>query len=194
MNEKIKVLLERISTIEDEIEDILREKREHVLYLYEDGRIKFREEIEEAHKKMKMTLFRFLLDSNYRNIASAPFIYSMIVPLAVLDVTITLYQMICFSLYRIKKVRRSSYVVIDRHHLRHLNSIERFNCVYCGYANGVLAYAQEVAARTEQYWCPIKHARNVFGRHSRYYDFIDYGDAENYHERLQEYRRKLAGD
>mgnify|MGYP005852257819 CR=1 FL=1 len=70
--------------------------------------------------------------------------------------------------------------------------IEQYNCVYCGYGNGVLAYAREVAARTEQYWCPIKHARKVLGRHSRYHDFIDFGDAEHYHGRLAEYRQKLG--
>jgi hypothetical protein len=89
-------------------------------------------------------------------------------------------------------VNRSAYIVIDRYKLKHLNSLERFNCIYCGYGNGVLNYAAEVAARTEQYWCPIKHARKVIGRHSRYMDFIDFGDADNYHERLAEFRQKLA--
>lgn len=192
MNEQIKELLNRISDIEDEIENILKEKREHVLYIYEDGKIKFKKDVEDAHRKMKMTLFRYFLDSDLRNILSAPFIYSMIIPFVILDVTITLYQLICFSLYRVKKVKRSSYVIIDRHRLKHLNSIEQLNCVYCGYGNGVIAYAREVAARTEQYWCPIKHARHVIGRHSRYYDFLDYGDADKYQENLKMYRKKLA--
>lgn len=192
MNEKIKDLLDRISDIEDEIEDILNEKREHVLYIYKDGKIKFKKDIEDAHKKMKVTLFRFFLDSEIRNIMSAPFIYSMIFPFVIIDITITIYQLICFSLYRVKKVKRSAYIIIDRHHLNHLNSIERLNCIYCGYANGVISYAMEVAARTEQYWCPIKHARKVIGRHSRYYDFLDFGEADKYQDHLQEYRRKLA--
>jgi uncharacterized membrane protein len=192
MNEKIKELLGQINEIEDEIEKIVNEQQEQILYFYEDGKIKFKEGIEEAHKKLKITLFRYFLHSKLRNVLSAPFIYSMIIPFLILDLSMTLYQTICFSLYRIKKVNRSAYIVIDRYQLKHLNSIERFNCVYCAYGNGVLSYASEIAARTEQYWCPIKHARKMIGRHSRYNDFIDFGDAENYHERLAEYRKKLA--
>lgn len=192
MDDKIKELLTQISDIEDEIEKIINERQEQILYFYEDGKVKFKEGIEDAHRKLKITLFRFFLDSKLRNLLSAPFIYSMVFTFVILDVTITLYQTICFSLYRIKKVKRSQYVLFDRHKLKHLNSIERFNCLYCEYGNGVIAYAREVAARTEQYWCPIKHARKVLGRHSRYNDFLDYGDALDYHEQLTLYRKKLA--
>ena len=192
MNDQIRELLSQISDIEDQIEDIVNQHQEQILYLYEDGKIKFREGIEDAHRKLKKTLFRYFLDSKIRNVVSAPFIYSMIIPFVILDLSISIYQQICFSLYRIKKVKRSAYIIIDRYKLQHLNSIEQFNCVYCGYGNGVLAYAREVASRTEQYWCPIKHARKVIGRHTRYHDFIDFGDAERYHQRLDEYRNRLA--
>ena len=192
MDEKVKDLLAQISDIEDEIEKIISERQEKILYFYEDGKVKFKEGIEDAHKKLKKNLFRYFMDSKLRNLLSAPFIYSMIIPFVILDVSMTLYQAICFSLYRIKKVKRAQYIVIDRHKLKHLNSIERFNCVYCEYGNGVIAYAREIAARTEQYWCPIKHARKVIGRHARYQDFIDYGEARDYHEQLAEFRRKLA--
>ena len=192
MDEKIRELLNQINEIEGEIERIVNEKQEQILYFYEDGKIKFKEGIEEAHKQLKITLFKYLLHSKLRNLVSAPFIYSMIVPFVLLDISVSIFQAICFSLYRIKKVKRSAYIVIDRHNLQHLNSLERFNCVYCGYGNGVIAYAREVAARTEQYWCPIKHARKVIGRHTRYHDFVDFGDAVDYHERLAEYRKKLA--
>jgi hypothetical protein len=55
----------------------------------------------------------------------------------------------------------------------------------------MIAYISEIVARTEQYFCPIKHARKVLGAHSRYSRFIEYGDAENYQERLEQYRRSL---
>ena len=35
------------------------------------------------------------------------------------------------------------------------------NCIYRSYANGLCSYVTEVAARTEQHWCPIKHARRL---------------------------------
>jgi N-glycosylase/DNA lyase len=72
-----------------------------------------------------------------------------------------------------------------------LNAIEKLNCVYCGYANGVLAYAREIAGRTEQYWCPLRHALRVRGPHAQYRDFVEYGDAAGYRARLEELRARL---
>lgn len=71
-----------------------------------------------------------------------------------------------------------------------MNAIE-LNCVYCGYANGVLAYVREIAARTEQYWCPIRHAKGVRAPHAHYREFVDYGDAKGYHRRLPVLRDNL---
>jgi hypothetical protein len=63
-------------------------------------------------------------------------------------------------------------------------------CVYspdtCGYANGVTAFTREVAARTEIFWCPIKHASNVNQAHEHYQGFIEYGDAESWLSRDEE--------
>jgi len=91
-------------------------------------------------------------------------------------------------------VRRSAYIVIDRKHLAYLNSIEKLNCMYCGYANGVFSYVREIAGRTEQYWCPIRHARRVHAPHTHYRHFIDYGDALGYSRRLIPLRNALKDD
>ena len=45
---------------------------------------------------------------------------------------------------------------------------------------------REVAARTEIYWCPIKHARRVLGPHSYYQGFTDFGDAEGLRKKLEQ--------
>jgi len=50
---------------------------------------------------------------------------------------------------------------------------------------------REVAGRTEQYWCPIRHARRVRGPHAHYREFVDYGDAEAYRTRLIPLRDEL---
>jgi len=107
---------------------------------------------------------------------------------------LSLYQAICFPVYRINKVRRSDYIVMDRWHLSYLNFMEKFNCAYCAYANGLLAYGTEIAARTEQYWCPIKHARKILGSPARAQAFLAYGDSENYQQRLSGFRDALAVD
>ena len=71
------------------------------------------------------------------------------------------------------------------------DEIEKFNCLYCGYASGLMAYAQEIVARTEQFRCPLKHARRIRGAHNRYSAFAEYGDAESYQARLAELRKEL---
>ena len=100
----------------------------------------------------------------------------------VLDFFVSVFQAVCFPIYGIAKIRRADYFVFDRHHLAYLNALEKLNCAYCSYANGLIAYTREIAARTEQYWCPIKHARRVIGTHARYALFDDYGDAEGYQD------------
>jgi len=87
---------------------------------------------------------------------------------------------------------RSDYLVLDRGDLPYLNILERFNCFYCGYANGLMGYAREISARTEQYFCPIKHARRILAAHEHYPSFFEYGDAESYRLGLERLRNALA--
>jgi hypothetical protein len=66
--------------------------------------------------------------------------------------------------------------------LAYLNTIEKVGCIYCSYANGLLALISEIAARTEQHFCPIKHAHRLARPHSRYPNFLPYGDAAAYRQ------------
>jgi hypothetical protein len=143
---------------------------------------------------LKIGVFGFFRQSQPRNIISAPIIYSGIFPIAMLDLWITIYQAICFPLYRVPKVRHENYIIIDRHNLSYLNAIEKLNCVYCGYCGGVFAYAREVAARTEQYWCPLKHARKILDPHRRYVQFVDHGEAGGGHQEAMRLRQALRGE
>ena len=136
-------------------------------------------------------LFNYLKKSSPKNILSAPIVWLVFIPTLLLDISVTVFQAICFPIYDIPKVKRADYVIFDRQHLSYLNIIEKINCAYCSYFNGIIAYIQEVAARTEQFWCPIKHARNRNFLHSRYQKFLDYGDAKSYRLRKQEVRKQF---
>lgn len=125
---------------------------------------------------------------------SVPFIYAMAVPLLLLDAGFSAYQRVCFPLYRIARVRRRDYFVFDRARLPYLDVVDKFNCLYCSYANGLLAYATEIAARTEQYWCPIRHERAPRAVHARYPRFMPYGDGRDHARRVDELRRSLIDD
>ena len=111
-----------------------------------------------------------------RNAIVAPLIYAVLIPLALLDLLASLYQNIAFRLWQIPMVPRHEYLIIDRQYLAYLNWVQKINCMYCGYATGVLAYVMEIASETEQYWCPIKHAQRIHTTHERYKHFADYGE------------------
>lgn len=191
MNERIRELLAQIGTLEDELRSSLQEQEQKVAFQIKGRRVEFEQSVKEAHARMKTGVLRWLFTSRPQNLLTAPLIYSMAVPLVLLDVGVSLYQLICFPVYRMARVRRADYFVYDRQHLGYLNVIERFHCQYCAYANGLMAYATEIVARTEQYFCPIKHARKIIGTHARYAHFLDYGDAADYAARLEEFRRAL---
>jgi len=192
MHDRIRQILIEITRLEDELATALQDQQVRLRYRYEGSKIRFDEGLRKIHHELKTGIFTWLRRSEVRNVVSAPFIYMMIVPFAFLDLFVSAYQAICFPLYRITKVRRSDYIVVDRHQLPYLNVLEKLNCVYCGYATGLIGYTGEIASRTELYWCPIKHARRVLDPHRRYAAFADFGDAEGYRMRLDELRDSLT--
>jgi hypothetical protein len=192
MNDRIQQVLNQMTALEDELRDALHEQETRVLFEIRGKRVEFEQSIKLAHRRLKTGFFRWLVGNRPQNLITGPVIYSMIVPLLILDLSVTLYQASCFPIYRIAKVRRTDYIVLDRHQLEYLNFFEKFHCNYCGYASGLVAYAYEILARTEQYFCPIKHARRILGTHSRYRRFLDYGEARDYAARVEAYRKSLA--
>jgi hypothetical protein len=185
-------LLEDMRGIQDQLDRFFDEARERFRFTLEDGRVRFSREMQELHRRYRVSSMRYLLDADLRNVLTAPVIYSMIVPLVILDLGFTCFQHICFRAYGVPRVPRRDYLVNDRHRLAYLNTIEKVNCTYCGYGNGVIAYAREIVSRTEQYWCPIRQAHRVHGAHERYPQFFDYGDAEAYQTGLEGKRRELG--
>lgn len=191
MNENYRNILNKISALEAELAEELRKQEEKLGYQIEDGKVVFQQKITEAQQKLKTNVLPWLLNSKTKNLLSVPFIYPLLIPFLFLDICVTLYQFVCFSLYGIKKVKRKEYILFDHHHLKYLNAIEKLNCLYCSYANGVIAYVREIASRTEQYWCPIKHGHKVRQPHDRYANFVDYGETGNFHGELQKLRESL---
>lgn len=191
MNSKINEILQRIRALEADLERELESRREAFQVRFEHHRVRFAQEILQRQKQFKTNLIAYLLQGNLRHLLSAPIIYSMIVPLAILDLSITLFQRLCFPLYRIQLVKRSDHMAFDHRHLAYLNLLEKFNCLYCSYGNGVVSYTREIIARIEQYWCPIRHARHLLETHSHYNQFVDYGDAEAYRRDLTMLRKQL---
>jgi hypothetical protein len=191
MNPQIAALVENIKALEAELDAELAKRRADLRIGLEHGRIIFEQELLRRHRELKIKLASYLLNARPLVVLTSPVIYSLIVPFVLLDLWMTIYQTVCFPVYGIPKVRRGDYFVFDRAHLAYLNALEKLNCAYCTYANGVIAYVREIASRTEEYWCPIKHARRAVGTHARYAGFEDFGDAEAYRGQLERHRASL---
>jgi hypothetical protein len=194
MNEKIRQLLGQISVLEGELQTALHAQETRMFFEIRGKRVVFQRTVKTAHQRVKRGILRWIATDRPQNFITAPVIYGMALPLAMLDLCATFYQAVCFPIYGIAKVRRADYIVIDRQYLGYLNFYERFHCTFCAYGNGLIAYAGEITARTEQYFCPIKHAQKVLGTHARYARFLDYGDAADYHAKLEQYRTELADE
>jgi len=192
MNPKISELLARIQQMELEIEQEMKRKRAELQADFEEKRVRFEHEVLEQQRRFKTGLFKYILSADLLTVLTAPVIYAVFFPMVLLDISVTLYQHICFRVYGIPRVKRSDYFVFDRAHLAYLNLLEKINCAYCSYGNGLMAYAREIVARTEQYWCPIKHARKVMAAHPYYTGFVDFGDAESYKQELERLRTQLT--
>lgn len=192
MNEKIRGLLAQIHTLDEELRVALHEQETHLVFEIKGKHVVFEQAIRQAHRKLKQGVLRWLVTDRPQNLITGPIIYGMIIPLVMTDFLISFYQWSCFPVYGIVRVRRADYIVFDRSQLQYLNVIEKFHCAYCEYANGLIAYIREVIARTEQYFCPIKHARKLLDAHARYAYFLDYGDADSYKTKLENYRTALG--
>jgi hypothetical protein len=192
MNEKIRHLLDQMSALENELRQEVQAQETSALYKIKGKRIEFEAAVLEAHRRLKTGFFRWLVTYRPQNLITGPIIYSMIVPMLILDMCVSFYQATCFPIYGIAKVHRGDYMVFDRQQLGFLNFIERFHCTYCAYGNGLMAYVTEIVGRTEEYFCPIKHARKMLGAHSRYTRFLSYGDSDNFAARLEEFRVGLG--
>ncbi len=192
MNDRIAQILARMASLEDELRTAVHEQESRMFFQINGKRVEFERSVAAAHCKLKRNFFRWLVTDRPQNLITGPIIYAMALPLVMLDLCVSFYQWTCFPIYGIAKVRRGDYIVFDRHFLSYLNFIERFHCTYCEYGTGLVAYVGEIIARTEQYFCPIKHARKILGTHARYNRFLAYGDAEAYEAKLEEFRVALG--
>jgi hypothetical protein len=192
MNPIISELLVRIQHMESEIELEMKRKRAELEADFDETRVRFEREVLEQQRRFKTGVISYLLTANLLSVLTAPVIYALLFPILLLDLSVTIYQHICFRAYGIPRVKRSDYFVYDRTHLAYLNLIEKINCAYCSYGNGVMAYGREVVARTEQYWCPIKHARKIMAAHPYYTGFVDFGNAQSYKDELEKLRSELT--
>lgn len=185
---KIDELVAKIKALESELEAELHQEYEK----FTCEIIKKREELLASYRQDRQGLVNYFATTPMLHLLSAPVIWAILIPAFALDLFVSVYQAVCFPIYKITKVKRSDYIVYDRHLLGYLNAIEKLNCLYCSYFNGLMGYISEIAARTEQYWCPIRHAQRIRSIHSRYQRFFEYGDSSRFRQEAALLRKELT--
>lgn len=191
MNEVVKDFLDKIDELEDQLQEELHQRREELQFKIRNGKVEFERELRQRNREFRIGLTEYVRKARWLVMLTAPVIYMLIIPFVLMDLFVTIYQAICFPVYGVPKVKRGDYLIFDRVKLDYLNGLEKVNCAYCSYCNGIIAYVVEVASRTEQYWCPIKHAQRPPETHRRYPLFTDYGDGEQYRDKLDRLKKDI---
>ena len=191
MNDKIQEILDEIDVMKAKLVEEVSKQEEHISYKINNGYVEFEKNVLDKQKENMKNLLTYFREIPLLHLLSSPVIYAMVIPAVIFDMILFMYQQIIFRIYKFKFVKRSDYILFDRQYLGYLNPIEKLNCMYCSYFNGLMHYAAAIASRTELYFCPIKHAKKVMYEHEHYKEFLTYGDEDQYQTKLESLREKF---
>ena len=189
MSDKIKEIIAEIEAMKVKLGEEIAQQESHISYEIHNGYVEFEKNVLDKQKENMKNHLVWFREVPLLHFLAAPVIYGMVIPAILLDVIIFIYQQVVFRIFKFKLLKRSDYIVFDRHYLGYLNPVEKLNCVYCSYVNGLMQYVSAIASRTEFYFCPIKHAKKVAYDHDYYQDYLAYGDEEDYQKKLKELRK-----
>lgn len=188
MNDKIREIIDEIEAMKIKLGEEIDKQESHISYEIQNGYVRFEKEVLDRQRENMKNLLSWLREVPLLHFLTAPLIYAMVIPAIIFDVVLFVYQQIAFRVFKFQFIKRSDYLHFDHHYLGYLNPIEKLNCLYCSYFNGLMLYASAIAGRTELYFCPIKHAKKVVSEHKYYKEFLFYGDENDYQEKLKELR------
>lgn len=188
MNDKIREIVEEIEAMKLKLAEEIAQQESHIGYEIHNGYVKFENEVLARQKENLKNLLVWFGEVPLLHFLTAPIVYGMVIPAVLIDLTLFIYQHVVFRILKFKFIKRSDYIIFDHQYLGYLNSIEKLNCIYCSYVNGLMQYASAIAGRTEFYFCPIKHAKKVVYEHDYYNKYLAYGDGEDYRKKLKTLR------
>lgn len=186
MGTRIDEIVAKIQALNDDLRREQVKLWEKYGFYFRGKKVIFLEKFKDRNKLFRVPAWKYAIPQHIRHLLSLPFIYMMIVPVLLLDGFLTLYNLTAMPLYRIPRVKRKDHIVYDRQFLGYLNIIQKVNCLYCTYVNGVFSYASELGARTERYWCPIKAAHKARKIPDWYNDYADYGNPEEWSKKFND--------
>jgi hypothetical protein len=191
MSDKIREMIEEIEAMKLKLGEEIAQHEKHISYEIQNGYVRFENEVIDKQKENMKNLLTWFRDIPLLHLLASPLVYAMVIPAILFDIILFIYQQVVFRIFKFKFIKRSDYILFDRQYLGYLNSIEKLNCLYCSYFNGLLQYAAAIAGRTELYFCPIKHAKKVAYQHDYYDKFFSYGDEDKYQKKLEALHKKF---
>jgi hypothetical protein len=189
MSDKIKEMIEEIEMMKEKLGQEIAQQEKDISYEIQNGYVRFEKEVLDKQKENMKNLLAWFAEIPLLHLLSSPLIYGMIIPAVLLDIMLFIYHHVVSRVFKIKFNKRSNYIVFDRQYLGYLNAIEKLNCMYCSYFNGLMQYASSIAARTEFFFCPIKHAKKIAYKHEYYDAYLLYGDGDGYQKNLKDLRK-----
>ena len=191
MSDKIKEIITEIEAMKVKLGEEIAQQESHISYEIHNGYVEFEKNVLDKQKENMKNLLAWFREIPLLHLLSSPLIYGMLVPAILLDIILFIYQQVIFRIYKFKFIKRNDYILFDHQYLGYLNPIEKLNCMYCSYFNGLMQYASAIAGRTELFFCPIKHAKKIAYKHDYYDEFLAYGDEEDYQKKLKELRENF---
>ena len=116
--DEITQLARSIRALERQLEVALAKRRIELNYEVRDGIVHFEHVIIAKHRLLKARLLSYVFGARPAMILTAPVIYSLIIPVVLLDLFVAVYQRVCFPVYGIPRVCRGDYLAFDREQLR----------------------------------------------------------------------------
>ena len=191
MSDKIKEMIEEIEAMKVKLGEEIAQQEKDISYEIQNGYVQFEKEVLDKQKENMKNLLAWFRDIPLLHLLASPLVYGMLIPAILFDIILFIYQQVAFRIFKFKFIKRSDYIRFDRQYLGYLNSIEKLNCLYCSYFNGLMQYAAAIAGRTELYFCPIKHAKKVAYEHEYYDAFFRYGEEDEYQKKLEALRKEF---
>jgi len=188
LSDTIKKMITDIESMKAKLGEEIAKQEEYASYEIKNGYVAFEKEILAKQKENMKSLWLWFTETPLLHLLSSPVVYVMVLPAMLLDMMLFIYRKVVSSVFKFDFPERKEYVVFDRQYLGYLNIMEKLNCMYCSYFNGLMAYAAAIASRTEYYFCPIKHAKKVAYKHEYYDAFLRYGEEDKYQEKLKKLR------
>lgn len=181
-NDRIDKIMESIEKLKNDLRQEYINLQEKYDFFMEKRKVIFSLDAKNRQRIQRINVWIYAFTPSFKHLISIPFIYFMFIPAIILDFGLFIYQFAALFCYGIPRVERKDYFIYDRRFLAYLNIIQKINCLYCSYVNWLFAFAVEIGSRTEQYWCPVKHAINSDSEHKYFKNFADYWDPDWFNE------------